>query len=174
MTASEESDRPLRVELYFLLHRSLGSRIRSAWREFQAWEQLSPDALQRAVEARLLRPLENASAADYYRRLNLPRRPGDRAEDWLRRFPILTRVLLREHFVEFVVDDRRGEITSPDSVCRRRYDWLVVKTGGTTGVPTAVVEDANSRDWNRATRLYAARQCGFPLGVPYFRLWGSE
>src|SRR6185295_14177342 len=79
-----------------------------------------------------------------------------------------------EQFVELVIDPLRAEITSPSSVSSKRYDWLVVKTGGTTGVPTSVVHDARYRDCGRATRLFSQRLCGFPLGTRYFRLWGSE
>ena len=166
---------PWRRGLYFSLQRAIGSRIGPAWREFLAWERFTPEQLNRAVQDRLVRLLAAATASsEYYRRLNLGRRPGESAFDWLARFPVLSRGQVREHFTELVADPLRSQITSPESVSAKRYDWLVVKTGGSTGVPTTVVHDARARDWGRATRLYAARLCGFPLGTPYFRLWGSE
>jgi phenylacetate-CoA ligase len=166
---------PARRALYFGLQRGLGSRIGPVWREFLAWEKFSPAQLNEAVDAKLSRLLAAATThSEYYRNLDLARRADESARDWLRRFPTLNRVTLRENFTTLVTDSLRGEITSPDSVSHRRYDWLVVKTGGTTGTPTTVVHDANTRDWGRATRLYALRQCGFPLGTRYFRLWGSE
>ena len=166
---------PLRRGLYFGLQRAIGSRISSVWREFQSWEHLSPPALNVRVEERLTETLSAALARNsYYRELGLVRKPGETAAEFLTRFPTLTREKIREHFTELVADDLRGEIASPASVARRRYDWLVVKTGGTTGHPTTVVHDARARDWGRATRLFAARQCGQPLGTRYFRLWGSE
>ena len=110
----------------------------------------------------------------YYRDLGLQPRPGETALEFLGRFPVLTREIIRSHFPSLVADPLRGVITSPESVSRRRYDWQVVKTGGTTGHPTSVVHDAGGRDWGRATRLFAARLCGQPLGTRYFRLWGSE
>ncbi len=161
--------------MYFSLQSAVGSRIGPVWREFLRWEKFSPDLLDRAVQERLLHLLETATASsEYYRKLNIARRPGETAMDWLRRFPILSRVQVREHFAELVIDGLRGQITSPESISPKSYDWLVVKTGGSTGVPTTVVHDATGRDWGRATRLYAAQQCGFALGKPYFRLWGSE
>ena len=166
---------PARRAMYFGFQAAIGSRIGPVWREFLAWTRFTQDQLNRAVQEKLSTLLEMATRhSEYYRRLNLDRRPGERAEDWLRRFPQLGRAQVRQHFADLVNDDFRGEIRSPESVSKRRYDWLVVKTGGTTGVPTTVVADALSRDWGRATRLYAAQQCGFPLGTPYFRLWGSE
>ncbi len=161
--------------MYFSLQRAIGSHIGQVWREFLEWEKFTPEQLDRAVEARLSRLLETATrSSEFYRQLNCQQRPGEKPTDWLRRFPVLGRVQLREHFPELVLDAFRSQITSPDSISRKRYDWLVVKTGGTTGTPTTVVHDARARDWGRATRLYAARLCGFPLGTRYFYLWGSE
>lgn len=166
---------PARRALYFGLQRAIGSRIGATWREFLAWEKFSPAQHDQAVDAKLARLLTAATThSEYYRKLGLARRGGESARDWLRRFPMLDRVTLRDNFTALVADPLRGEITSPESVSRRRYDWLVVKTGGTTGTPTTVVHDATARDWGRATRLYALRQCGFPLGTRYFKLWGSE
>jgi phenylacetate-CoA ligase len=166
---------PVRRGLYFSLQRAVGSRIGPTWREFLSWERLSAAALAERVEERLSATLAGALAHNAaYRELGVIRRSGETAVDLLRRFPVLTRERLRDRFLDLVHDDWRSEITSTSSVAHRRYSWLVVKTGGTTGVPTTVVHDARGRDWGRATRLYAARQCGLPLGTRYFRLWGSE
>lgn len=166
---------PLRRSLYLRLQALMGSRINSVWPEFQRWTRFEADPLRAAVETRLGSLLEGALAhSRYYRDLHLTRKPGDPAAEFLRRFPILSRQTVRDRFTDLVVDHRRAEITSPDSVARKRYDWLVVKTGGTTGTPTAVVHDAPTRDWGRASRLFSAQQCGHPLGTRYFRLWGAE
>lgn len=166
---------PARRGLYFALQGLAGSRIRPVWREFRTWERLQPSDLDHAVEHRLGRLLDGAVAhSPYYRGLGLRRRTGEGAREFLRRFPVLTREILRERFTDIVADPLRGEITSTESVSPRRYDWIVVKTGGTTGNPTTVVHDRGQRDWGRATRLFSARQCGHPLGTRYFKLWGSE
>ncbi len=166
---------PVRRGLYFGLQRAVGSRIAEAWREFQRWEGFSPARLEENVDVKLSRVLTRATAeSGYYRKLGLVRNSGETVKDFLQRFPVLTREQLREHFTDIVVDRLRGEILSPASKSSRRYDWLVVKTGGTTGHPTTVVHDAQARDWGRATRLASAKYCGHPLGTRYFRLWGSE
>jgi phenylacetate-CoA ligase len=166
---------PPRRALYFGLQKLIGSRVGPVWREVQKWDAFTPAQLEEAVEERLGKVLAHASEkSGYYRKLGLVRDPAESAREFLRRFPVLKRSQVRAHFTELVVDDKQHEITSPASVSSRRYDWLVVKTGGTTGEPTTVVHDATTRDWGRATRLYSARQCGFPLGIRYFRLWGSE
>lgn len=164
-----------RAALYFGLQKAIGSDIRSAWQEIRRWGRFSGGELDQAIEQSLARLLSSALAqSEHYRALGLARRSGERAQDFLRRFPILTREQLRVRFSELVIDPLRAEIKSPSSVSTKRYDWLVVKTGGTTGVPTTVVHDARFRDGGRATRLLAQQLCGFPLGTRYFRLWGSE
>jgi len=165
----------IRRQIYFSLQAAIGSRIGPVWREFLAWEKYSSEQLDQGVKQRLTRLLGHATAhSEHYRGLHLGQRPGEDVLGWLQRFPVLSRTQVRDRFAALVADNLRGEITSPESVSRRRYDWLVVKTGGSIGMPTTVVHDARTRDWGRATRLYALRQCGFPLGTPYFRLWGSE
>jgi phenylacetate-CoA ligase len=161
--------------LYFGLQRRLGSRVAAAWKEFQAWDSLDRGAHDAKVEQRLGRTLDLAVVqSEYYRALDLRRRPGESAGEFLERFPILSRELVRSDFTRLVIDPLRDQIQSPASVARGRYGWTVVKTGGTTGNPTSVVHDARGRDWGRATRIYSARQCGHPIGTPFFRLWGSE
>ena len=165
----------VRATAYFAAQRLVGSQIHAAWRELQAWTQFAPAELGRAVEERLSALLSSAlDQSAYYRQLGLREPPSASAVELLRSFPVLTREKLRENFTELVVDGLRNEITSPASVSGKRYGWLVVKTGGSTGVPTTVVHDARYRDYGRATRLFSQQLCGFPLGTRYFRLWGSE
>jgi phenylacetate-CoA ligase len=166
---------PARAALYFALQQAIGSKIWARWRDFQSWTRLSADALQREVDLRLGKLLTRAiHESAFYRKLGLQFDPRESATQFLKRFPILTREEIRDRFSELVVDPLQSEIASPASVSSKRYDWLVVKTGGTTGTPTSVVHDAGFRDWGRTTRLFAQHLCGFPLGTRFFRLWGSE
>jgi len=166
---------PLRASLYFALQRGIGSQIHFRWEALKEWRRLSAADLSEAIERRLKRLLDRAiNQSPYYQQLRLVRQPGESIQQFLQRFPVLTREQIRARFCELVVDPLRKQITSPESVSKKRYDWLVVKTGGTTGVPTAVVHDAEFRDWGRAMRLLSQELCGFPLGTRYFRLWGSE
>jgi phenylacetate-CoA ligase len=166
---------PLRRRLYFGLQSAIGSHLSRVWPVLQSWTALSPAGLEARVQERLSETLATAlTQSAYYRELGLVRRAGERATEWLRRFPPLTREIVRTRFADLVADRLRSEITSPASVSPRRYDWLVVKTGGSTGQPTAVVHGPRTRDWGRATRLFTAAQCGHPLGTAYFRLWGAE
>jgi len=166
---------PVRAGLYFSLQQAIGSRIWARWREFQSWTRLASDHLDGAVDLRLAKILTHASGESaFYRKLGLRSDARESATKFLKRFPILTREAIRDRFPELVIDALRSEIASPAAVSSRRYDWLVVKTGGTTGTPTSVVHDVCFRDWGRTTRLFAQRLCGFPLGTRFFRLWGSE
>lgn len=165
----------MRKAAYFTSQRLIGSRVGNRWRDFQNWTRLTAADLDKATDERLGQLLDHAvKNSPHYRERRPTRRPGESAAGFLRRFPILTRERLRERFASIVIDSHRAEIASPDSVSRKRYDWLVVKTGGTTGIPTAVVHDASGRDAGRASRLFSQQLCGFPLGTRYFRLWGSE
>lgn len=166
---------PIRASGYFTLQRLIGSRIADAWRDFQAWTRFTPAELDTAVEKRLGNTLDRAiNECEYYRLLGLKRARSESAFDFLKRFPVLTREGLRDGFSQIASNRLRPEVTGPESRSRKRYDWMVVKTGGTTGTPTAVIHDAWFRDYGRATRLFSQSLCGFPLGTRYFRLWGSE
>jgi len=176
--SSAQLDRILgaaRRGLYFGLQRAIGSRIVDTWRDFTDWTGETPASLDARIEPVLSGLLDHAvTSVELYRDLGIPRDRSESARVRLARFPILTREVVRARFPALVADHLRGGITSPASVSSKRYDWVVVKTGGTTGVPTSVVHDAECRDWGRASRLFSQRQCGFSLGTPYFRLWGSE
>ena len=164
-----------RVGLYFALQQAIGSRVWRRWRQFQSWTRLSSEQLKREIDLQLAKLLTSAiRESAFYRKLGLRLDSRASATQFLKHFPILTREQIRDRFSELVTDALRSEITSPANVSSKRYDWLVVKTGGTTGTPTSVVHDKSFRDWGRTTRLFAQRLCGFPLGTPFFRLWGSE
>ncbi len=87
--------------------------------------------------------------------------------EWLRRFPALSRAQVREYFAHLVVDELRAEITSPDSVSKKRYDWLVVKTGGSTGVPT-------TEDGTLQSSVFVRHFVGVSLNRQIIREWQLE
>ncbi len=165
----------LRKALYFGVRMATGSRIPWIWREFLSWERLSPQDLEQAIEKKLSHTLEFAAAhSKYYRRLNLTRNPDQSARQWLKQFPILTRPQVREHFSALLTDSMHNQIPSAQTPSPAGYQWVIMKTGGTTGTPTSVVLDVHGRDWGWVTWLYALKLSKFPIGTPFFRLWGSE
>jgi phenylacetate-coenzyme A ligase PaaK-like adenylate-forming protein len=164
---------PVRIAGYFGLQRLIGSEIFRTWREWQKWDRFTTAQLDMAVEARLSALLAKATReSEHYRKLGLVRAAKESAEQFLARFPILGREQVRSCFAQIVTDSFRNDITSPASRSRKRYDWLVIKTGGTTGVPTAVVHDATFRDWGRASRLYSQQLCGIPFRHALFPVVG--
>jgi phenylacetate-CoA ligase len=86
-------------------------------------------------------------------------------------FPVLRKEAVHAHFEELMEPSLLAEYRAPKR--RRGYSWVEVKTGGSTGTPTTVIHDRDFRDWGRAGRLYSQYLCGFPLGTPFFMLWGS-
>jgi len=150
---------------YFASQRLLGSKIQEYFREFQSLERAQQREVTDLQEKRLDSLLRYASSEIPFYRDRVGHKPT------LQDFPILTKDKIREHFSKLMTDDLRREYNGE----RRKaaYGWTTVKTGGSTGIPTTVIHDREYRDRGRAGRVYSRSLCGFPLGIPYFRLWGS-
>ncbi len=158
----------LAQHLYFQLHRLIGSRVGEYYQEFFQLERASRDDLQALQAERLESLLQRAvSSVPYYRE-----RVSQKKDLTLSDFPILTKSQIRENYDDLMADKLRSEYHAGTKT-NKIYSWVEVKTGGSTGVPTSVIHDKELRDRGRASRLYAQHLCGFPLGVPYFRLWGN-
>jgi phenylacetate-CoA ligase len=158
----------LRRVAYFKSQRLIGSRTESRYKQFLDLEAASTGRLE-TFRARKLETLLNHAALEvpFYR----ARVARGRALD-LSDFPIVTKNDLRRHFEGFMTPALR-EAHRARGGRWRIYDWVSVKTGGTTGMPVTVIHDAAFRDQGRASRLYSQALCGFPFGTPYVRLWGS-
>lgn len=152
---------------YFSLHRMIGSRLPEHYQEFRTLETKSPQSMQDLQAERLTKLLAYASTqVPFYRQ-----RVQSRAALSLRDFPVLTKSDIRGNFEDLMSPQIRQEHLANKQ--RLAYSWLPVQTGGSTGTPTTVIHDREFRDLNRAARLYTQWMCGFPIGVPYFKLWGS-
>ncbi len=155
-----------RSNAFFALHRLIGSQALEYYQEFLRFQSVSAAKLQTVTTERLNALLRHAVAnVPYYR--EQPRARGSNLTD----FPILTKAIVRERFTDLMTDPLRAEYKTGKP--RRRYSWVEVKTGGSTGEPTRVIHDREFRDRGRASRLFSQQLCGFPLGTPYFMLWGS-
>lgn len=150
----------LRLASYLALQRAIGSRVDRAYADFLRVERLSRSTFERERQERLGVLLKKAvDRIPFYRS-----RVSSGSHPSLTDFPILTkRDLFSSH----------AHIRDPDLRAPRGYDWIEVKTGGSTGEPTTVIHDGAFRDAGRASRLYSQTLCGFPFGTPYHRLWGS-
>lgn len=158
----------LAQRLYFQLHRLIGSRVGNYYQEFFQLEHASRDELQALQAERLEGLLQRAvSVVPFYKE-----RISQKNDLTLSDFPILTKSQIREHYDDLMTDELRSEYHAGTKT-NKIYSWVEVKTGGSTGVPTSVIHDKELRDRGRASRLYAQHLCGFPLGVPYFKLWGN-
>jgi len=152
---------------YFSLHRLIGSNIRKYYREFLSLETQGAEQVHAVQTARLEKLL-------HYAARNVPfykRHVSESTSLTLNDFPILTKTAIRDSFHDLMAPEileeyKRGKPS-------RFYSWIAVQTGGSTGMPTTVIHDRDFRDSGRAGRLFNQVLCGFPLGVPYIRLWGS-
>src|SRR5215467_7642127 len=150
---------------YFSLHRLIGSNIRKYYREFLSLETQGAEQVHAVQTARLEKLL-------HYAARNVPfykRHVSESTSLTLNDFPILTKTAIRDSFHDLMAPEileeyKRGKPS-------RFYSWIAVQTGGSTGMPTTVIHDRDFRDSGRAGRLFNKVLCGFPLGVPYIRLW---
>jgi len=83
-------------------------------------------------------------------------------EEYLRRFPILTRDTLRRRF---------DELKSTD-LARRK--WYMNSTGGSTGEPVQLIQDREFATRSGAITLLYSKLVGREIGEPQVYLWGSE
>lgn len=146
----------------------LGSRVWEYYREFLTLEKKEPKQLQKLQIKRLATILNHASK-------NIPfyqKHVSCRKDLSLNDFPVLTKDDILSNFHELMSNVLREQYAK-NSASGSGYSWKKVQTGGSTGVPTTVIHDKEYRDRGRAGRLYSQYLCGFPFGVPYFRLWGS-
>lgn len=153
-----------RKHAFLLGHDLLGSDLRAHYREFLGLEKWTSARLAEVHQTRLATLLRHAvDTVPFYRdRVR-------RAE--LSAFPILRKDDVHAHFGEMMERSLLMEYRAPRRP--RGYSWVEVKTGGSTGTPTVVIHDRDFRDWGRASRLYSQHLCGFPIGTPFFMLWGS-
>lgn len=154
--------------LFLKIQRLIGSHVEPHYREFLDLEARSPRYLSELQAPRLQAILKHAvDDIPYYRE-----RVGGNNQMLISDFPILTKEGIRDHFNELMLPSLREQVNSTHRN-KLSYSWVEVKTGGSTGMPTRVIHDAEFRDRGRAGRLYSQHLCGFPFGTPYFRLWGS-
>ena len=153
-----------RKSAFLLAHDVIGSGLRGHYAEFLAASRWSAERLKTLHDQRLAALLHHAvKDVPFYRERA--------ASPELSAFPILRKEDIHAHFDEMMEPSLLAEYRAEKKP--RGYSWVEVKTGGSTGTPTTVIHDRDFRDWGRAGRLYSQWMCGFPIGTPFFMLWGS-
>jgi len=158
--------RSAREFLFFSLQRCLGSKAGAAYR-FLKQQETWPATQFRDWQQKQFQILAHEAVRNctFYRD-----RVGVSANFKLTDFPIITKSSLSSSFTDIMTDKLRDEYSRGPA---KGYSWLKVTSGGTTGIPTTVIHDADFRDKDRAARIYELYLGGFPFGTPHFRLWGS-
>lgn len=132
----------------------------SHWlREIEKMSKWTPEQVQAWQEERLHAIMEHVyNHTKYYRRVfdELGLKPSDicTAED-LKKLPIITKQIAREHFDEIV----------PDNLSSFRY--REGKTGGTTGEPMFYYCDEDTWGYVTATKVFHWRKYGYEYGEPF-------
>ncbi len=153
-----------RRHAFLLAHDLIGSDLRAHYREFLSLPEMGAARLRALHEERLDGILRHAvEKIPYYRKRA--------ATPELSAFPVLRKDDIHAHFEEMMEPSLLSDYKSHKRA--KGYSWVEVKTGGSTGTPTTVIHDKDYRDWGRSARLYSQYLCGFPIGTPFFMLWGS-
>ncbi|HEX7003934.1 MAG TPA: hypothetical protein VF168_07090 [Trueperaceae bacterium] len=76
--------------------------------------------------------------------------------------PLLDKPTIRSNWDELCSDD-----------CDRRRT-RINQSGGSTGEPVKLIQDADYQDWNNAVKLFFEERAGYRLGERVIELWGSE
>ena len=164
-----ESDRSgelgiwLRQALYFGYHRANGRSLGVLYRRFRKEDQAG--VASEGVSDRIGAILRHASASVPYYREQL-NGMGDAIEDdpvaLLRRLPLLTKRTVKDRFEDLKSSGggRRG-IRNQTS-------------GGSTGEPVRLIQDAYYQDRVVAVKLLYSTWAGWQPGEPEVTIWGSE
>lgn len=150
------------------MQRCIGSHTGRYLKEFIALEKKQPHELNNLAEERLGRLLDYSSRIIPFYKENAKFTGNPALTD----FPIMEKDTIKKHFFDLMTPSLKKEYINKKQK-RFSYSWVEVKTGGSTGIPTAVIHDTHFRDHGRAARLYSQHLCGFSYGKPYYRLWGS-
>ncbi len=152
-----------RQEAYFAYHRINGGSLGRIYRRLEAddrartWESDRTENLRRLLS-------HAATSVPYYAAL-LPGSEAEAAADpiaTLRRLPPLTKETIRSRF---------GDLCSRDIAARGSYEQT---SGGSTGEPVRLIQDAHFRDAELAVAMLYSTWAGHRYGEPEVWIWGSE
>jgi phenylacetate-CoA ligase len=152
----------LRKWLYFTLVGSRGQRLGADYERFVQEDQdgIPPDTTKKLLVQLLTHCKQSVP---YY--AEVMRDLGDSfyedPEEYLRRFPILTRDTLHSHF---------DELKSNDLVRRK---WYLNSSGGSTGEPVQFIQDWEHAARSGAITLLFSKLAGREIGESEVRIWGS-
>ncbi len=152
-----------RQTLYFTLFELRGYKIRETYHQFRSQYQqgIPPDL----IKNRLIKLLHHAKLhVPYYSEIIEKLGDGFYQDPfaYLANFPILTKSILRNQF---------ERLASTDLSQRK---WTVNTSGGSTGEPVCVLQDAEFQTTSKAISLLFTKEIGKELGDPEIFLWGSE
>lgn len=128
-------------------------------KQIEKMSKWTPEQVQTWQADRLHELMEHVyNHTIYYRRIMDERglKPDDiRSAEDLKKLPIITKQIAREHFNEIV----------PDNIASLHY--REGKTGGTTGEPMFYYCDENTWGYVTATKVYHWRKYGYEYGEPF-------
>jgi Coenzyme F390 synthetase len=153
--------KPVLTALFFLS----GSKVLACLKDIKRFETFDKKQMRTFQEEMLERLLNHAYAqVPYYRKVFTQYgivRHGKIYPDRFSEIPLLTKDVIIKH---------EAYLHAKASVSGRYRNT----SGGSTGEPVEILQDANYTDWNNANKIYQTFITGKKLGDPEIKLWGSE
>lgn len=158
----------VREQAIKLYDRMTGRRFWERLNELNRSQWFSRDELLELQHTKLHRLLQNVyQNVPYYRRLfdQVGFKPDDVLTDLasMRKIPVLTKQIIREHFDELLTTDSE-----------RRKTMSRLTTGGSTGHPLVFMQDSDFRDYVTADLHRHLGWAGWELGQYHVYIWGTN
>lgn len=147
-------------------HRIIGSSFPEYFREFAGLYRMTREEVTDLTSRRLKDVIDHVRVSiPFYRDLGLSEGTG------IADFPVMTKESIAKNFHRLMPEAFADEVRRTPK--QTKGPWIVMQTGGSTGMPTTVIHDKKFRAFARAAKLFANEVAGIPVGSPYFMLWGS-
>jgi phenylacetate-CoA ligase len=151
----------------FKLIQSYRTRQFDYYDKLRKWSSFDRDEIEKLQDQRLRELLDHAAShTEYYHTVltnsGVITEDGDIDVENFRDIPILDKETIRSNQTDLISSDIESR------------DWYPNTSGGSTGEPVELVQDADVRDWKHAGKMFFNSWTGYTVGEPRIRLWGSE
>jgi phenylacetate-CoA ligase len=151
-----------REMLYFAILGVRGQKLGQYYHRF--WKEAKQGVPEDTTRSLLIRMFDHCKEnVPYYRDIILKMGDSyrDDPEEYLSRFPVLTKAVLRENYEKL------------KSLDIEKRHWFCNTSGGSTGVPTRMIQDYDFDAWTEAVQLVFDKLLGREVGDLEIKLWGS-
>lgn len=150
-------------------------RLRVKWQgqttahltRLNSWQWLLPEEMEKLQKARLAELLKHAGQyvpyyAELFKELGINEGAGGIRVEHFAQLPLLDKAAIRANFERLKAADLSNR------------KWFYNTSGGSTGEPVQLIQDAAYREWGTAVKLLCDLWTGYSIGQSKVVLWGSE